>query len=97
MMTIDLSALQGLKDGSPEWEAARAKLIRDYIETCPKERQLDLMEFQSFLEEARSTMTSAEFLTYLQQRLIENLQNLDDQLRYLVSTVNGPPGSQPKP
>ncbi len=96
-MTIDLSSLQGLDPNGPEWEAARKRLILDYIDTCPEERQIALLEFQGLLDQARAKMTSLEFLMFLQEQMLENLLNLDDQLTYLKNTISDSTESSPEP
>jgi len=78
-----VESLQGLEPGSLEWEMERARIIRAYIQSLPEERRKKALAQQLLIDCKQLELSPAEFNAWLWAELNENLQNLEDQLRYL--------------
>lgn len=79
----DMTKLLSLVPETPEWEAERERLIMDLINEAPKEKRQELVAFQATLDAVRETMSPAEFMQLLVNKMTENLKLLEEQLQEL--------------
>lgn len=78
-MTFDFDKMMNLaKDDPHAFEVEREKLLREHIATLPEGQRQQAHILQVNLDIQRSKMSSPEFLTYLTERIYENLDTIED-------------------
>lgn len=74
-----------------EFERERDRIIREHLNSLPEEQRKKAFLLQIELDLKRETMSPAEFDSYLQMLITENLENLADQMIALKHHIDGAP------
>ena len=73
-----------LRHDPAKFEAARAALINEYLESVPAEHQESARAMQDKIDAARATMSSEQLLKWMQGELRELGENLADQFGFIA-------------
>lgn len=92
-MTQDFSYMSHMLAG--EFEAERARLIYEHIQSLPPEKRAVAYEFQQRIDRARMLMEPQEFLVWMAQQANELAQNMSDALVNAQAALMGPPPIKP--
>jgi hypothetical protein len=88
---MDLSYLGTMSEG--DFEAERSRLIMEHIQSLPEDKRKVAYLEQLQIDHARITMSPEAFMTWLGERMRENLANLGDQMLALTRVLQ--PGEPP--
>jgi hypothetical protein len=86
-MGWNLEPLFSLTPGSIEWEAERARIIREYINSIPEDRRKIASAMQVKIDAARETMSQDQLLRWMRNELVELSENLSDQFLFIAHRV----------
>jgi flagellar basal body rod protein FlgB len=84
-MMIDFDKLMELAKTPIEFEKERARIINDYIKSLPPEKQDKAKIFQAELDQKRKEMSSAKFLEYTSNRMVENAETIKHKVEQITN------------
>lgn len=70
-----------------DFEDERARIISEYIGSLPEEERHKAAILQINIDLQRAKMPPEEFMKWITTELTESLENLGDQLQFLVNTT----------
>lgn len=88
-MNYDFDELSRLAKSDPEmFELRRQQIIMGEISKAPPEQQEKLLRFQKGLDEVRATTDSKGFIKHCMEKVVENLDDLQDQWNCINALAN---------
>jgi hypothetical protein len=88
MKDFDFDNLAALAQNNPQaFEVERKRLIRAALREVPESSRARCEALQDELDAARLTMTPERFMAELAARMQANLDDLEDQMRAVVTLV----------
>ena len=74
----DFETLSSLAGDKLKFEAERARIINEHLNSLPPERRSEMLAFQLRLDLVRAMMTPEEYISYCADQMNENLENARD-------------------